>query len=285
MRKETACLVALALAGCVGDLESYKPPATDRADAGPQEPASPGEMFAATVQPALQRCAGGACHTGAGTTPLKFLGADDPADDYATITQFPSVTGAFEPTLATLLTKIEPGPHNGMTYSPAERAAIVDWLQEEKVVRLADGDEPGDGDPAPAASALAAWSGCMTKANWDATGMGAWSDKQTEDGDGCATCHDDGAYRFNTNDDNDQMFQLNRYPLYIIGFFTVAVDPDGTEHVVPAHDKLVRMGNGSTLHPRFGMAEGDPYFGYLDDFHAATAAIQAAGQCGPPVTP
>lgn len=287
MRRALPLLISAS--ACVGSYELTAPPATDETQPdGGAAAAGASEMFAASVQPIVGRCAGAACHTGTGS-PLKFLGSDAPGDDYQSIISFPSVTGGYEPSLATLLLKIDPGPHNGMSYSPAERAAIVDWLAAEKVARAGGGDPPGDGgsdgDPPVVASALEAWSGCMTKASWDAAQMGTWADKPTDDGDVCATCHNDGAYRFNTNDQNDRMFELNRYPLYIIGFFTVGVDPDGSETVVPASDKLVRMGNGSTLHPRFATDPGDPYFQAMARFYSLTFDVQAAGACGPPVTP
>lgn len=276
----------LLLAACVGSYEVEGGTAGGaRADAGSPGPGA-AEMFAAAVQPTLARCAGAACHTGTGS-PLKFLGSEDPGDDYDSIIGFPSVTGGYEPSLAMLLVKIEPGPHNGMRYSESERAAIVDWLAAEKAARAdggGDGDDTG-GDPPVVADALAAWSGCMTVASWNQAEMGSWADKPTDDGEVCASCHADGAYRFNTADDSDLMFEMNRYPLYIIGFFTVGVTTDGEEVVLPAAEKLVRMGDGSTLHPRFGTGPGDPYFAAMARFYSLTRDIQIAGQCGPPVTP
>ncbi len=270
----------LLVAACVGSYEVIEGPPAGGADAG--DSASTAAMFAATVQPILHRCAGAACHTGSGT-PLKFLGSDDPGDDYQSILGYPSVTGGYEPSLAMVLVKIEPGTHNGMRYSEAERSAIVDWLAAEKAARA--GDDGGEEAPPVVGDALEIWSGCMTVASWNQAAMGSWANKPTDDGDVCATCHADGAYRFNTADDSDQMFEMNRYPLYIIGFFTVGVTTEGDEAVVPASDKLVRMGNGSTLHPRFGTGPGDPYFAAMARFYSLTRDVQFAGQCGPPVTP
>lgn len=274
----------LLVAACVGSYQVEGGPAGGSGADASTSASSAGEMFAATVQPILRRCAGAACHTGTGT-PLKFLGADDPGDDYDSILGFPSVTGGYEPSLAMVLVKIEPGTHNGMSYSEAERAAIVDWLAAEKAARAGGAEDGGDDAPPVVADALEAWSGCMTVASWNQAQMGTWADKPTEDGEVCATCHADGAYRFNTADDSDLMFEMNRYPLYIIGFFTVGVTTDGEEAVVPASDKLVRMGNGSTLHPRFGTGPGDPWFAAMAQFYSLTRDVQFAGLCGPPVTP
>ncbi|RMH40872.1 MAG: hypothetical protein D6689_12505 [Deltaproteobacteria bacterium] len=282
--------MALLATACAGELEPLNPsdpepptpPPSGSPDAGVPEPTGddPSVLFSTNVQPIVARCAGEACHTGVGT-PLKFLGSPSPDDDYESITAFPSVTGNFQPALANMLLKIDAGGHYGQSYTQAERDAIVAWLQAESRVR-ADADDDGEPDPPPASTnAFAEWSGCMTKANWDAAQMGDWADKRAEGGDTCSTCHADGAFRFNTNPTNDTMFTMNRTELYIIGFFTVKVNADGSQQVIPAYDKLERMGNGSTLHPRFDYGPDDPYFQRLAEFHQLTEQTKLAGQCGP----
>jgi hypothetical protein len=128
---------------------------------------------------------------------------------------------------------------------------------------------------------LAEWAGCMRLDDWTASNMGHWADKQTTEDGPCSTCHDDGLARFYANADSTGMFAMHRYELYIIGFFTVKVDPDGTQTVVPALGKLRRMGRGN-FHPNYLTdEEGDPDFASLQQFHDLTMTRKRGGQCGP----
>jgi hypothetical protein len=139
-------------------------------------------------------------------------------------------------------------------------------------------DEP-DAEPLPV-DALAQWSGCMTIANWDTALMGAWANKPTEGGTVCSSCHGDGLARFHTDVDNNAMFQMNRYEVFISGFFTQTVGPSGIE-VVPAVEKLRLKGGGAGDHPTYNTSPSDPYFLALDQFHQLTLGVKQAGTCGP----
>jgi hypothetical protein len=288
-----AWLTLAMAAACVGQLEPISTPGGG-ADAGGGGPgpgddaatptASQGEaMFEAQIRPVVQRCSAPACHTGTGS-PLKFLGASgQPADFYGSITLFPSVTGNYNPALANVLLKIAPGNHYAMSYTTQERQLIIDWLdleaQERGITTDGGGDTP-PGVPDP----LAQWAGCMTIDNWNLTQMGEWSNKESDEGP-CQTCHNDGAFRFNANNLNQSMFDMNRTSLYIISFVTVKVGTDGTQTVVPAYDKLDRMGGcdptAITLHPEFGCGPDDVYYQYLDQFYNLTMQAKASGLCGP----
>jgi len=286
--------LAFATTACVGELEPNGPGDDDDDDMIEPPPPSPDagtdpvvgvaeEMFDLSVKPILQRCSGEACHSGISPQPLKYLGASGLPDDYyASITQFPSVTGDYQAGLANVLLKVDAG-HEGQVYAPTERQAIIDWLNAENLERN-DTDGDGQVDPPPAGDPLAMWSGCLTLANWDATEMYRWADKGSDEGP-CRTCHQDGAFRFNTNANDNTMFEMNRYRLYIIGFFTVKVETDGTQTVIPAYDKITRMGDGSTLHPRFNTDPASTNYQRLQDFYALTLQAQQAGLCGAPVYP
>lgn len=229
------------------------------------------QMFEDTVQPILEaKCAGSACHSGSmGEAPSKFLG-DGSMSVYESTVAYPSVTGNFQPTIAGLLTKIADG-HNA-TYSDDEQSAIQSWLLAEAKVR-----NPEDQGPVASSDPMARFSGCMTLTDWQESQMGDWDNKPSSEGP-CDTCHNDGLARLNTNTNNDTMFEMNRYELYLIGFFTVQVDPDGTETVVPAYDKLMRMGSGN-FHPNYNTDLNDQYFQYLEDFYQRTMNNMANGNC------
>lgn len=283
-----ATLAALWLAtGCIGQLDTGDPIGDDDddtpagPDAGGGNEGTAEAMFNATVKPLMGRCS--SCHAGTATYPLMFLGAG-PADGYyASIIARPEVTGGFEPAIASLIHKLDGGTHQGLAeWSAGEEQSISEWLLAEKEARGGDIDDGGD-DPLPTDSkaALAQWSGCMTKANWDTAQMGSWSDKPAEGGTVCSSCHNDGLQRFNANADNDTMFEMNRYEVFIISFFTVRVNLDNTTTVIPAYDKLQRMGNGSTLHPTYNMALDDTYFARLQNFYDLTMETKTQGLCGP----
>jgi mono/diheme cytochrome c family protein len=272
-----AALAAIFLAGCTG---TYTPNDPDRIPEGEGdgEMSAAERLFADQVVPILgAKCA--ACHTSAaaGDHP-KFLG-DSESAYYDQILQYPSVTGNFDAGLAGLFSKIAAG-HYGVTYTAAERESLIGWLAAEALAR-GDGDDDGDIDQLPAVNALAEWAGCMSLDDWVASGMARWGDKESEKDGPCLTCHDDGLARFFAGPDATEMFSMQRFELYIIGFFTVRVRPDGTQEVVPALGKLRRMGTGN-FHPRFQTdLDGDAEFAGLEQFHQLTMTRKTGGDCGP----
>ncbi|HEU5059929.1 MAG TPA: hypothetical protein VFU21_25535 [Kofleriaceae bacterium] len=270
-----APLAALLVAACTG---SYRPVDPDRIPEQGGEMTDAERMFADEVAPILAaKCA--ACHTSvaAGEHP-KFLGEGE-SSYYDEIVKYPSVTGNFDAGLAGLFTKIAAG-HYAITYTPAEEQALADWLTAEALAR-GDGDDDGDIDQLPAVNALAEWAGCMSLDDWAASGMARWGGKETDEDGPCQTCHDDGLARFFAGPDGTAMFSMQRFELYIIGFFTVRVEPDGTQEVVPALAKLRRMGTGN-FHPNYATdQEGDSEFAALEQFHQLTMARRTGGNCGP----
>jgi hypothetical protein len=167
-----------------------------------------------------------------------------------------------------------------VTYTAEQRDVIQSWLDAEALER-GDGDGDGEVDRPPSVNVLAEWAGCMRLDDWAATSMGGWANKETEEDGPCSTCHADGLARFFAGVDSSEMFAMHRYELYIIGFFTVKVDPDGTETVVPALGKLRRMGRGN-FHPGYATdEEGDAQFASLVEFHRLTMNRKTSGQCGP----
>ena len=282
----------LSAAGCIGEFETGTPPGPGPDDQEPdtqtpdddqtpdEDPPGDGAetLFAQNVQPVMEaKCA--SCHTSTGIADPKFLGAGP--DFYDSVVQYPSVTGNFNPALANILLEIAPGDHYAMTYEAAEEQGIREWLTAEAVERgLADEDNPEEPLPPPVGDPLAAWAGCMNITDWTDSQMGEWSNKGSDEGD-CDACHNGGLKRFNANSDNETMFTMNRTSLYVISFFTVRTELDGTKTVIPAYDKLVRMGNGTTLHPEYNTNLDDQDFQRLEQFYQRTLERQANGQCGP----
>ena len=276
-RNSPAALAAFLLAGCTGTYTPLDPDRIpEREDDG--EMTAPERLFRDEVVPILRaKCA--ACHMSvASGQQVKFLGNGESAY-YDEILMYPSVTGNFDAGLAGLFSKIAAG-HYEVTYSAAEAETLAGWLTAEALER-GDGDADGDIDQLPAVNALAEWAGCMTLDDWVASNMARWADKETTQDGPCSTCHDDGLARFFAGPDATEMFSMQRFELYVIGFFTVRALPDGSQEVVPALGKLRRMGTGN-FHPSYQTdLDGDAEFAGLEQFHRLTMSRKAGGDCGP----
>lgn len=300
--KFIAALGTMALLGpaaCVGEL-APGPGTGNSPDAGPatgsdaDTTGADGEaLFAENIAPMIAGCGVAGCHTGEGTDPLKFLGLGGNENYYGSIVNYAQVHGGWDMSQASMITKLEIAAANGVPhygYQPwnAEQLTMIDeWFAAEKAAREGDngGGEPVDPTgPTDSRTLLAEWSGCMTLENWEASEMGTWDNKGTNNGQ-CANCHNEGQFWININPTSEIMFEMNRYELFITGFFAPKMNPDGTGEVVPAYDKLVRVGQGNqggSLHPTFNTdIENDVYFQRLTEFYNLTKALKDAGQCGP----
>ncbi|HUH03005.1 MAG TPA: hypothetical protein VML75_13500, partial [Kofleriaceae bacterium] len=151
---------------------------------------------------------------------------------------------------------------------------------------IPDPTDPGTG-PVSTRALFAQWSACMTLENWEASQMARWADKGTSEGP-CVSCHNNGEHLLHTNNNDTTMFLMNQYELFIIGFFAAQINPDGTGEIIPAYDKLVRMGQGNnlgSLHPTYNTNLDNAHFLYLTDFYERTKALKDAGQCAAPGFP
>jgi hypothetical protein len=308
--KLIAALGTMALLGsaaCVGELApgpGTGNPGGGSPDAGPgtggEDP--DGEaLFQQNILPMVAGCgAPGLCHTGEGTDPLKFLGVDSNQENfYSSIVNYAQVHGGWEMAQASMVIQLQldaetVGNHYGYLPWTAEQEGLIqEWFSAEKIARAGDngggGGEPTNpGGPTNSRTLLAEWAGCMTLENWEASNMGRWRNKGTNNG-ACSNCHNEGQFWININPNSEIMFEMNRYELFITGFFAPKMNPDGTGEIVPAYDKLVRVGQGNTagsLHPTYNTdIENDQYFQYLTEFYELTMALKDAGQCGPPGFP
>jgi len=264
------------------------------------------QMFDQNVYPIISKdqaagtsgCAGtGGCHNTPGATPTQFLAANA-TDAYATATSFQSLVGNFTTASAGIITKIQPGPHNGRTYSATEQKAITDWLAQEVVERTGNTGGTGSGSgsttesPGQAtARLLNEWSACMTEANWTTAGMTtAWGNMQTNNGSRCESCHATGGQGFIASEIQDTgpsgpgmwtVVSTNEY--YMVQFFTVDltqspakvminhVSFDGVANALPPH----------TEHPTFNSTNNNGMTA-LQKFYDLTTTAVTAGNCGAP---
>jgi len=270
---------ALALVGCIdgfdNEISNNNPDAGSSIPAPDAAPATQTDRagFEANVAPILMaRCSDAECHTGPGTSPLKFLGVTNTmATYYDSVEIYSSVHGEWNKNVATMLTKIA-GGHQDITYLADEMLKIQTWLDTEKDLRSA-GPAPEPGGVITSAQAKITWAGCMTLADWNQTDMGGWSNRATSEG-ACSNCHNDGAYRMNTNDDDADMFSFNRQEVFIQGFFSISIDvASGNAFMIADHAKLTRMSNGGGaggLHPTFNYNPDSSYYQRLDEFTLLT---------------
>lgn len=315
MRRSSNLLAALIAAssltlsaGCLGELT----PDDGIGDPDPNDPEDPVDpvdptdptatakaFFDSDVKPMVQGCAAVGCHSGAGTDPLKFMGPGGEANYYTSLTGYAVMHGNWNLQSAQLKVRLELDaqggvPHYGYQPWNADQLSVLEqWFTLERDARETTGDpipdptDPGT-SPGDTRSLFAQWSGCMTLDNWEASQMGSWADKGTSEGP-CVSCHNNGEHLLHTNDNNTTMFMMNQYELFIIGFFAAQINPDATGEIVPAYDKLVRMGQGNTLgslHPTYNTnIQDDVYFQRLTDFYERTKALKDAGQCNPPGFP
>ena len=294
-----ALVMSLGSAACVGGIEPM-PPSTgddDPVDPEPEPDSVARQQYEADVEPLLASACQ-SCHVGALDAPTdlsyNFLGPT-PGDFYVALTADSAIIGGFNPDLATLITK---GEHDGgaaRAWTDAEKATITEWLiteAEERDVPLDDGtDTPPGGTATPTTSreALAQWAGCMSIDDWLQSQVFQWANKGSDRGQ-CESCHNQGAGGFFANDDENLMFEMNRYEIYITTFFTarpknIANPSEGYEVVL--NEQKLRAKANTVGHPAYN-PDGGNQMQYLRDFYDLTMARMAAGTCGPagfPTTP
>lgn len=305
-----AVMASAGLVGCVGGIDMPNEPAPGQVGSGtnpspvPPTMSMAKQMFDTNVYPIISKdmaattsgCAGGACHNVAGATPTEFLAADA-ADGYATATSFQSLVGNFTAAEAGIITKIQPGPHNGRSYSAAEKQAITDWLAQEVVERnggSGTGTGSGSGTLSPGqitANLLNGWSACMTEANWTTAGMTtAWGQMQTNNGSRCESCHSTGGQGFIATEIQDSgtsgpgmwtVVSTNEY--YMVQFFTVDLTASPAKVVVNhvSFDGVSTATPPHTEHPTFNATTNNGMTA-LQKFYDLTTAAVTAGNCGAP---
>jgi len=291
-----AAAIALALgsAACVGSLTPG--PGGDDGEPDPDPVSAARQAFDTDVKPMLQTaCA--SCHTGAiDSTPLKYLGTGPTDGYYTAVTAEESVTGGFDPGLSNLLNKGEHDGGNARAWTQPEKELITSWLlleAEERNIETDPNPNPGTLTPTTSREALAQFSGCMTIDDWLTSQVYRWADKGTERGQ-CMSCHNQGAGGYYASDDDNEMFEMNRFEIYLTTFFTAApvsvTDPTQGYHVLVNEQKIRQKAN-AVGHPSYNPDGGDQMT-YLYNFYNLVQGRITAGTCpaqgfpeAPPVTP
>lgn len=244
-------------------------------------------LFVTNVQPIIQaKCGGpgGACHDGAGTTPIKFMPAAL-TDYYLSVTSYSRVVGIFEKTTAPILTKISAG--HFATYTTPEVQKIGDWLDAEKTARSMPGTGTSTTPMGPGAVAerlLREWSGCMDLQQWNASNVAtAFAQLNSEQGP-CIRCHVNGYESFIASTDSPRVFTvLTTHSEFMTRYFAPNVTNLATAKMEINRPLLTKVATGQAPyieHPRFNM--NAQAFTALTNFYNQTMARKNAGTCAQP---
>jgi len=290
--------LVLGSAACVGSLDTMTGD-DQMGDDGIDPPTSVARMMFDTDVAPMLTTACGSCHVGAvdavGDLSYNYMGADGVTGYYNAVTMDASVTGGFDPGLSNLVNKGLHDNGNARAWSQTEKDAITEWLLTEADERGIDLDPAPPVNPTPTTSreALAQWSGCMSVDDWLTSQVHQWADKGSERGQ-CMSCHNQGAGGFYATADDNNMFEMNRYEIYITTFFTAApinvADPSQGYQVLLNESKLRAKAN-AVGHPAYN-PDGGNQMQNLRNFYDLTKGRITAGTCGPagfpaapPVTP
>jgi len=249
--------------GCVGTLA-----ADDTGDDFP--PGSAREMFESDVSPMLEsQCS--SCHAGAEVSPYKFLGAVGKTDNYTKLAGDPSMHGNWNPDASQFMLHSHSGGEPELT--AASKSVIAGWLLLEADERGVVTEPPVEG-ARTARDALAKWSACMTEADWLASGMQRWADHSSSGGK-CLSCHSYGAGGYLAVADDTEMFNMNRYEIFIEFFFKAQPAAGGTYEVV-ANTSHPCARADTAGHPSYLCQANDPDVAALQDFYTRTRNALAA---------
>ncbi len=305
-----AAVATIGLVGCVGGIDQgtmNEPPGSVGSGTNPDPTGSASQakqMFEQTVYPIIKvdqaqsksGCAGTACHSTQGATPVMFVAADL-ADAYATATSYQSVVGNFTTSTAGIMTQVANG-HQSRSYTDAEKTAITNWLAQEVLERTGQGSGSGSGSGATetpgqaTARVLNQWTACMTEANWTTANMtSAWGTMQANNGSKCEDCHATGAQGMIATEIQDtgtsgpgmwSVVSTNEY--YLVQFFTVDLS-QGTANAKVIINNVSFNGVATatpphTEHPTFNPTNNQGMTA-LTKFYNLTVTAVAAGNCGP----
>jgi hypothetical protein len=298
-----AAIASIGLVGCVGELNTAGGDDDDGSGSGSgMMPPGSGKakmLFDSNVYPVMAaKCI--ACHSAAG--PIGNLSGfvhPDASKGWETVNGVTAAVGSWAPTTAPVLGKVNVvGGHEGQSYSMDEINKITDWLNEEVIWRNGGGGGSGSGSgtggetPAQASQRLlAAWSGCMTKTNFDATPAmaNAWGNLTANNNQRCSNCHASGDGGFIATPTSQLFFDVmssNKY--YMLQYFSVKLDlTDLTKSTVEINTKsFLGVSNGQDPHrehPRFNATTNNGMTALQAFYDKTMAAMVAAGPagCGP----
>ena len=304
-----AAIASIGLVGCVGELDTMNVDDNDDGSgsdngsgSGSDGSAAAKAAYESNVYATLKgKCI--SCHNAAGpVNNLSGFITADVSNGWTTINGFQSVVGNWTEALAPVLSKPGTGPnHTTITYDTAERQKIVDWLALELAWRNAgtgsgSGSGTGSGTgtaetPAQATTrVMGAWSGCMTKTNFDAANMAsAWGNMTANNNQRCSNCHASGDGGFIATVDSTLFFDVisqNKY--YMLQYFIVKLDLANLANSKMEINTQSFLGvsqgqDPHREHPRFNATTNNG-MNALNNFYTSTMnALTAAGTagCGP----
>jgi hypothetical protein len=256
--------------GCMGQIGSTTP-----GDDEPGPDASAREAYEA-VHPIMARCGGASCHAidATATSALSKYQSADINAEYTAIKASPAVVGAYSE-VSPILTKIDSG-HQAITYSNADRTAILNWLSAELAEQQDDPTQPPPVDPA---ELLRNWSGCMTQANFDLAQVAElFGGGAQGNGQACRNCHQAGAFGFAI--DTESLLYFNAISTSIAQLTKYFGVQNG--EVVLSYGAMNNAGSGSIpQHPTY-VTENLAGITALQEFYDLTKQAQTAGGCAPP---
>jgi hypothetical protein len=229
--------------------------------------------FKASVHPILQKCSGGGCHDTNGTsgTLSRFYNTNADTSYDATV-GLPDLVKGFQP-IAPLVTHLEPN-HKGLTYTPAEKTAILKWLQTEATARAGTTPTP----VVDSKALLKEWSGCLSLANFQAANMAtAWGNLAGTNLQRCVNCHQTGlGILINLN---AQTFfdGITKNLALMLKYFTVST----ADAKVVINTGSFQASLGVADHPQFNVTNNAGMTA-LKKLYDDTVARKAANQCDPP---
>lgn len=266
--------ILLLSAGCVGSIGDENPGGGDDDDDDDQ-PQKMGEVvFKRDVHPAMLKCSSAGCHdiTAVSAALSKFYDAD-PDKSYDATVMSPTLVGTFS-SIEPIITKIEAGGHNNMTYSADEKSKILNWLSIEAEERKGETPTPTV-DPK---ALLREWSGCMSLENFNAANMTqAWATLGADDDRLCMSCHQGGLGFYIVNNPQTYFDVLSSTSAFLVKYFSVST----VDNKVVVNSGSLENANKIAGHPTFPVKTNAGYLA-LEEFYMLTATRKMMGQCDQP---
>lgn len=285
MRLTSFLVAALFATGCVGEFVDGG--GDDEGSGSGSGSGSAGgeaaQAYKSTVHMIMTaKCATAACHGQPGVTGMYGFATANADDSYMQITNTPTLVGTYTTASAGIVTKIKPGPHNAVVYTPAEDSAIGAWLAKEAQERTGGGQPP----PVDPIAKLNQWSGCMSLTNFETAEMAqAWNVLASNMNQRCANCHQAGLDTFLSGAGDATPFfnGLTTQRDFLLKYFTV----DNTGAVVINTASMANAGVTLPGHPRFNPVDNVGMTA-LNEFYTLTKMrldTSTPTPCDPPRLP
>lgn len=297
-----AAIATVGLMGCIGSVEQgggnpLETPDGDGNDNGDNPAGSDlsaaKQLFDQNVYSVLNaKCTGAACHaqTSTGATLTRFV-ASDPAQGWQTATNYQALVGNFTATAAPILTKVKPGNHQGVVYTPDEETKITAWLTKELELRNGQTTPPPAGAETLAQAServLAEFAGCMTLTEFQTANMAdAWGDMNAQNNQQCENCHATGGEGFIASRNETFMWNVfSNRKYYFLQYLTVDLLGGAAAAKVIINETSFRGVATAQAphqeHPTFNAGPNSQGMVALKQFYDLTMAKKLAGTCGAP---